>query len=201
MKSNIFEGKTKEEAIEKAKTELKTTESNMIINVIEEKNTLLKKSVKIEIFTYDEIISFIKETLNEIAKIMNISINLEVRREESINVKIFSDNNSILIGKNGRTIAALQLLIRQMIMERINKSLVIVLDVEDYKERRSKSLEYLAKRVAREVKNTKVEAKLDSMNSYERRIIHSILADNKYVYTESSGEEPNRYVVVKPKEV
>ena len=53
--------------------------------------------------------------------------------------------------------------------------------------------------IAKEVKETQVETKLDSMNSYERRIIHSTLSDNKYVYTESVGEEPNRCVVVKPK--
>ena len=47
----------------------------------------------------------------------------------------------------------------------------------------------------------KVSAKLDSMNSYERRIVHSILSDDKYVYTESVGEEPDRCVVIKPKEM
>ena len=62
------------------------------------------------------------------------------------------------------------------------------------------SLERLAKRIAREVGQTKVAAKLDPMNSYERRIIHNILTNNKKVYTESEGEEPNRYVVIKPKE-
>ena len=62
------------------------------------------------------------------------------------------------------------------------------------------SLEKLAKRVAKEVSETKIEAKLDSMNSYERRIIHNALTNNKNVYTESEGEEPNRYVVIKPKE-
>ena len=72
--------------------------------------------------------------------------------------------------------------------------------VNEYKEKREKSLEGLAKRVAREVAATKIEVKLDSMNSYERRIIHNILTNNKRVYTESEGEEPNRYVVVKPKE-
>ena len=60
--------------------------------------------------------------------------------------------------------------------------------------------ERLAKKVAREVAATKVEAKLDSMNSYERRIIHNALGNSKKVYTESEGEEPNRYVVIKPKE-
>ena len=58
----------------------------------------------------------------------------------------------------------------------------------------------MAKQIAREVARTKVEAKLDPMNSYERRIIHNILTNNKKVYTESTGEEPNRCVVIKPKE-
>ena len=67
--------------------------------------------------------------------------------------------------------------------------------------KRVKNIEYLAKKTAREVAKTKVEATMDSMNSYERRIVHSVLADDKYVYTESIGEEPNRCVVIKPKEV
>ena len=74
------------------------------------------------------------------------------------------------------------------------------IDINSYKEKREKSLENLAKRVAREVATTKIPVKLDSMNSYERRIIHNILTDNKKVYTESEGEEPNRCVVIKPKE-
>ena len=98
-------------------------------------------------------------------------------------------------------IEALQTIVRQIVHNETNEFVGIILDVENYKEKRVKSLEYLAKKVAREVKETKVETKLDSMNSYERRIIHSILSDNKYVYTESIGEEPNRCVVVKPKEV
>ena len=61
-------------------------------------------------------------------------------------------------------------------------------------------LRYLAKKVAKEVADTKIEVQLERMNSYERRIIHEALADNKYVYTESFGEEPERYVVVKPRE-
>ena len=81
-----------------------------------------------------------------------------------------------------------------------NKAISITLDVENYKEKRVKNIEYLAKKTAREVARTKVEVKLDSMNSYERRIVHSILSEDKYVYTESTGEEPNRCVVIKPKE-
>ena len=202
MKTHIYEGKTKEEAIEKALAELNVAEKNLIVNVLEEKNTLLKKNVKIEVIDYNDIIDFIKENIIEITKLMGMTVNLEVRRrEDNITIKIFSDHNAVLIGKNGSTIEALQTIIRQIVNTATKEYIGVVLDVENYKDKRIKNLEYLAKKVAKEVKETKVETKLDSMNSYERRIIHSTLSENKYVYTESVGEEPNRCVVIKPKEV
>ena len=73
----------------------------------------------------------------------------------------------------------------------------IVLDVENYKEKQELNLERLAKKLAREVVKTKVDVKLDNMNSYERRIIHNTLGNNKKVSTISEGEEPNRHVVIK----
>ena len=132
---------------------------------------------------------------------MGIETNFEVRRrDKTISIKLFSNNNAILIGKNGRTIGALQTIIRQIVSNQINEKLSILLDVENYKEKKEKNIEYLAKKTAREVAKTKVEVTMDSMNSYERRIVHSVLADDKYVYTESIGEEPNRCVVIKLKE-
>ena len=202
MKKYEYTGKTKEEAIEKAMTELNVAEKNLIINVLEEKNSLLKKSAKIEVINYNDLIDFIKETIIEITKKMGLTVNLEVRRrEDNITIKIFSDHNAVLIGKNGTTIESLQTIIRQIVQNETKEFIGVILDVENYKEKRVKNLEYLAKKVAREVRNTKVETKLDSMNSYERRIIHSTLSNDKYVYTESVGEEPNRCVVVKPKDV
>lgn len=202
MKTHIYEGKTKEEAINKALDELNVAEKNLIVNVLEEKNTLLKKNVKIEVIDYNDVIDFIKENIIEITKLMGLTVNLEVRRrDDNITIKIFSDHNALLIGKNGSTIEALQTIIRQITHTATKEYIGVVLDVENYKDKRIKNLEYLAKKVAKEVRDTKVETKLDSMNSYERRIIHSILSDNKYVYTESVGTEPNRCVVIKPKEV
>ena len=202
MKTHIYEGKTKEEAIEKALNELNVAKQNLIVNVLEEKNSLLKKIVKIEVIDYNDVIDFIKENIIEITKLMGLTVNLEVRRrDDNITIKIFSDHNAVLIGKNGSTIEALQTIIRQIIHTATKEYIGVILDVENYKDKRIKNLEYLAKKVAREVRDTKVETKLDSMNSYERRIIHSTLSDNKYVYTESVGEEPNRCVVIKPKEV
>ena len=202
MQKYIYEAKTFDDAKEKALTELKVAEENLIINILEEKNTLLKKSVKIEVINYNDIINYAKESIVEITKLMGLDVNLEVRRrDETITIKIFSDHNAVLIGKNGYTIQALQTIIRQIVFNQINTNISIILDVENYKEKKIKNIEYLAKKTAREVAKTKVEAKLDSMNSYERRIVHSILSDDKYVFTESIGEEPNRCVVIKPKEM
>ena len=200
MNKYYYEGKTKEQAIELAIADLKISEEDLIVNSVEEKTGLLKKSVKIEVLNINEIISYIKETINEIIKKMNAEANLEVRRrEENISITIFSDNNAILIGKNGKNVSALQLLIRQIVNSKLNKPLSIIIDVGNYKEKRAKNIEYLAKKVAREAYKTKTEITMDSMNSYERRIVHSALADDKYVYTESTGEEPNRKVVIKLK--
>ena len=202
MTINKFQGKTKEEAIEKATKELNVEEKNLIVNILEEKNTLLQKNVKIEVIDYNDLIDYIKEVITEITKLMGATVNLEIRRrEDNITIKIFSDHNAVLIGKNGYTVDALQTIIRQIVQNATKSYVGIILDIENYKDKKNKNIEYLAKKVAKEVANTKVEAKLDSMNSYERRIVHSILSENKYVYTESIGEEPNRCVVIKPKEL
>ena len=202
MDKYIYEGKTLEEAINNACEDLKVTPENIIYNIIKEKNSLLKKTVKIEVIIINEIIDYIKDLIVVITSYMNLKVNLEVRRrDDNILIKIFSNNNGILIGKNGKTIAALQNVIKQIIYTNTSHNLHIILDVENYKENRSKNIKYLAKKLAREVAQTKVEVKMDCMNSYERRIVHSTLAENKYVYTESAGEEPNRCVVIKPKDV
>ena len=201
MKKYTYEGKTYDEVKEKALSELKVNEEDLIIINKEEKSSLLKKTAKIEVTTINDVQNYIKETINEILKLMGIETNFEVRRrDKSISIKLFSNNNAILIGKNGRTIGALQTIIRQIVSNQINEKLSILLDVENYKEKKEKNTEYLAKKTAREVAKTKVEVTMDSMNSYERRIVHSVLADDKYVYTESIGEEPNRCVVIKLKE-
>ena len=88
----------------------------------------------------------------------------------------------------------------EIIKKEIGINFKFLLDVGEYKIKQQKNIERLAKQIAREVAKTKVEAKMDSMNSYERRLVHNILNDNTKVYTESEGEEPNRYVVIKPKE-
>ena len=201
MKTYIYEAKTLEEAINKALTEQNITEDKLIIKSKEEKQGLLKKSAKIEIITENDLINHLKDSLTTIMNLMNIDSNLEVRRrDKNIEIKIFSNQNSILIGKDGRNLEALQNILRQILIKEEALDYKIILDIENYKEKKVSHLERTVKQIAREVAKTKVEAKLDRMNSYERRIVHNCLSKNKYVYTESIGEEPNRCVVINPKE-
>ena len=201
MKTYIYEAKTLEEAINKALNEQNITEDKLIIKSKEEKQGLLKKLAKIEIITENDLINHLKDSLTTIMNLMNIDSNLEVRRrDKNIEIKIFSNQNSILIGKDGRNLEALQNILRQILIKEEAHDYKIILDIENYKEKKVSHLERTVKQIAREVAKTKVEAKLDRMNSYERRIVHNCLSKNKYVYTESIGEEPNRCVVIKPKE-
>lgn len=203
MKKHNFSGKTKEEAIQKAKEELQEIEENLFIKEIgETKGGLFKsKKIEIEVIEKREVVKYIKEYLQKILKNMGFNVNIEIKNKEEVpKYIIFSDNDALLIGKNGKNLKALSILVSQHLNNELGKNYKFTLDVNEYKEKREKSLERLAKRIAREVKTTKVEVKLDSMNSYERRIIHNALTNYKGIFTESEGEEPNRYVVVKPKE-
>ena len=203
MEKNRFTGKTKEEALQLAKEQLQEVEENLIIKEIEEtKGGLFKsKKVEIEVIERREVIKGIKDYIQQLLKNMGYTVNIEIKNKDDVpKYLIFSDNDSLLIGKNGKNLKALSLVVSQYLNKELGKNFKFVIDVNEYKEKREQSLERLAKRIAREVSETKIEVKLDSMNSYERRIIHNTLSNNKKVYTESEGEEPNRYVVVKPKE-
>ena len=203
MEKRRFSGKTKEEAIQLAKEELQEVEENLFIKEVETtKGGLFKsKKVEIEVIEKREVVKDIKDYLIKLLKNMGYSVNIEVKNKEEVpKYIIFSDNDALLIGKNGKNLTALSTVVSQHLNKELGRNYKFILDINAYKEKRDKNLERLAKRIAREVGTTKVEAKLDPMNSYERRIIHNALTNSKRVYTESEGEEPNRYVVIKPKE-
>ncbi len=200
MEKRTFSGKTYEDAVKEATLSLQETEENLIINEISKKTGLFKK-VEIEVIEKREVVKFIKSQIYELLKDMGVNANIETTTSNEVpKYTIISDQDSLIIGRNGKNLQALSTVISQIVSKEINQSYKFIIDVGEYKLKREKNLERLARNIAREVKNSKVEAKLDSMNSYERRIIHEALKNHKYVYTESEGEEPNRYVVVKPKE-
>ena len=202
MEKYVYSGKTKEEALEKALEELMINESEIYIKETEQKVGLFKnKKIELEIIKKVDVVEDLKYFIKNITKLMGIEANLEVKnREDSISTTLYSNNNNILIGKGGRTLDSISMIAKQYIKNEIGTNFRFQLDVGEYKIKQQKNIEYLAKKVAREVAKTKIEAKLDPMNSYERRLVHSILSDNDKVYTESIGEEPNRAVVIKPRD-
>jgi len=202
MEKQVFTNKTRELAIQDAKIKLEEqNEDNLIINEISSKKSLFSKKVEIEVIEKREVIQFIKEYIQNTLKQMGFNAQIEIFNKEDVpTYRIYSDNDALLIGKNGKNLKALQHIVQQAIKKEINNNFKFVLDISNYQEKKEKHLVYLAKNIAREVASTKVEVKLDSMNSYERRIIHNALTNNKKVYTESIGEEPNRCVVIKPRE-
>ena len=201
MKKYSYQAKTFEEAKNLAMAELMEQQENLFIREVESVNKLFNKKSVIEVVRKEDVLEHIKEMLKEITNYMGLKVNMEVKkREETITISLYSDNNAILIGKNARTLEALNTIIRQSIYNEIGEYYKFVLDVSEYKQKQQFLIEKAAKQVAREVAKTKVEAKLEPMNSYERRIVHNALTNNKYVYTESEGTEPHRYVVIKPKE-
>ena len=202
MQVEVFEGKEEKEVLELALESLGVEESEILYYTEKEKVEKKKKEVvKVYVATLENIIKFIKEYLEDLTKSMGLNVTFESKtRDSQITIKMYSDNNKILIGKNGQTLKALTTVVKQVVYNNIKTYPYIVLDVEDYKEKRIKYLERLAKNLAKEVAETKNPVELENMNSYERRVIHNVLTDNNKVYTESIGEEPERHIVIKPKE-
>lgn len=202
MKKIVKEGKVLEEILEIIKDENNITDKDFLYKKREQKGGLFKTSnIIVEAVTLTEIQNYLKEYLSELLSKMDLEVTFEsMIREGQIIIKMYSNNNPILIGKNGQTLKALENICKQIIYNEIETFPYLSLDVEDYKNKQVKRLERLAKNIAREVAKTKIETTLDSMNSYERRIIHNALTNFKGVYTESIGEEPNRAVVIKPKD-
>jgi len=199
MNVHVYEGKNEIEVKEKALTELNASIDELYIRESEEAGGFLKgKKYKLEILTKDDVIKYAKEFIIEIVKYMGISVNIEAKkREKYIELNLFSDDSSILIGKGGRTIDSMQVLIKNSILNKTGFKVNVIIDVEDYKEKINKHLEFNVKKIAREVRKTGIEAKLDPMNSYERRIVHNAINQIKGVNTVSEGVEPNRYVVIR----
>lgn len=200
MNVELFQGKTKEEAIKNATESLNAKEDELIIAIKEETKKLFSKKVEIAAITKVDLHKEIKDYLLKTVKNMGINAQIETKVREDVPIfNLIAPDSSILIGKNGRTIDALQSVTNQMISTHLNTYYRFIVDVNDYKSKRRARLEKTAKYTAKEVAKTKVEAHLEPMNSYERRIIHSVLTNSKDVITESEGEEPNRHIVIKPK--
>ena len=189
-----IEASNYDEAVEKAVCQLHVAKDKIFVNELEDGKfeALLDISLALEA----------KKYLENILDNIGVDYNIEVRTlndEQELYVMIDSSENPLLIGIQGRTLDALQALVKNLIGTFTHDKIVVTVDVGGYKENRKRKLESLASKIAREVAQTKQAVKLKPMSSYERLIIHEKLADSKDVFTESEGEGENRAIVVKPR--
>lgn len=139
-----------------------------------------------------------KKFLASVFKGMHLDVTMEcLMNEERILLNLHGEGLGILIGKHGQTLDALQYLTNLAAGKAFHHHYFVLLDVENYRERRKDTLEALARRLAAKVKRTGEPVKLEPMAAGERRIIHLALQDDGAVTTESEGEAPHRYVVIK----
>ena len=155
----------------------------------------------------DEQIAEIKERaesfLMDVLQAMDLEAEVASSYEKEsgmLNIEIKGENMGILIGKRGQTLDSLQYLVSLVVNKGVEGYIHVKADTENYRERRKKTLENLAKNIAGKVKKNRSSVALEPMNPYERRIIHSALQGDRYVTTYSQGEEPYRKVIVTMKE-
>jgi spoIIIJ-associated protein len=228
MEEREFSGKNVEDAIEKGLKELALSRDDVEVKILNEgkaglfglmgaspaKIKLIVKSLKaLETEEKGEVagekprgIDYIsaqkraKEELDEILKLMGIEAEVAISLEGGkVVADIKSENGAILIGKNGQTLNALQLIVNLIVNREEKTRTKVIVDSESYRERREKALVKMAREVADEVKREGRPGELEPMNSTERRVIHLALKDDKDVETASRGEGSYRRVVVSPK--
>lgn len=199
---NKYEGKNLEILKNKISDIYKIDFEDLYYSIKEEKVGLFKnKNYIIEVISKEEIKKYINEYINNISKYMSISIKPDINfNENSIIVNLYSNNNNIIIGASGKNLEALKNVISQSIRELNKLNLRLDIDVNNYKERKLKIFKKEIEDICNSVINTKVEVKLDPMNSYKRRIVHSIVSNYKSLTSFSVLDEPNRYTIIKFKD-
>lgn len=199
MEKYKFQAKSEEGLLDKALNELGLKEEDVITKSYEEKGGLFSgKKYTLEVIKISDVAEVGKEIIKELLSSLGINANIETKlRDGQIKYQLHSQNNSVLIGKNGHILDSIQTYVRQALLNTLDLYVNITIDVEGYKEKQNYFLEKRVKKIARDVTLSKVDVKLDPMNSYERKVVHSALQGFKYVKTESEGEEPNRCVVIK----
>lgn len=188
-----FESDTEENCRLKCLDELDVYNNDILTKEYEEDNLY-----KMEVVKKEDVKNFIREYLTKVTTEMGVSARIEINEDEDVfTVKMFSNNNPILIGKDGRTLSSLQHLMRQTLSNQIKFNVRVNLDASNYKAKKERFFEKDIKNIINDVMKSKDEVKLDPMNSYNRRIVHSIASEYYNIETESFGEEPNRYVVIR----
>lgn len=186
---NIYSGKNLEEALDHAADGENVDVEYLQYRVI----TKTEEKCEVEAYFVADVIDYVKSYLTTILTHMGLTVELNTKYEkEVINMAIKTDRDAVLIGKGGKTLQALNELVRVAINQRFSKHYKILLDVSDYKEEKYEKLIQMARKYAKEVQTTKNTVTLNPMPSDERRIIHGALAGYHNIKTESQGQGKER---------
>jgi len=193
-----FEGKNENDAINNAIAALGISREEIEIEIVENKKPLFflgKGRVKIRVHLQDIIEDNIEHTkmiefISQILKYMHIAAQIKIKEkdEKRVIIDIITKDSAILIGKKGKTLDALQLLINIIASKDKENIQKIVIDTENYRNRREKNLIIFARKVAEKVKKTRSSILLEAMNPFERRLIHTTLNKHKEIETISEGD-------------
>ena len=196
-------GKTVEDAINNALTELKVTRDKIEVETIDEGskgflNIIGVKPAKIKVTVKRDSLYEAKTFLTEVLQSMSMKAEIKLKEENNeIKIDLIGPNMGLLIGYRGETLDSLQYLVSLVINKNHDEEYKrVILDTENYRAKREETLKRLASKIAYKVRVSGRVLKLEPMNPYERRIIHSTLQNDSYIYTFSEGEEPYRRVVV-----
>ena len=193
-----FTAKTLDDAIVLACQDYGILPDQLNYSIIDEKKGLYPKKVEIEVYDLSDAIEFAQEYLVNAISTFGITATTKASlSDDIIKITINSDHNSILIGKNGRTLQALNELTKLAVSSRFKKRYRVLLDIADYKGDKYKRVIHMAKRTAYEVQKTHVDAELDPMTADERRVVHNALSRIRNISTESTGEGKKRHIVIK----
>jgi spoIIIJ-associated protein len=158
-----------------------------------------KKNLSISDDELSKVEDVAENFLNDVFEKMCLTVSIKKdydQESKSLNLDLVGPDMGVIIGKRGQTLDSLQYLTNLVVNRKTSNYVRVKIDTENYRERRKETLENLAHNVAYKVKKTRRPVALESMNPYERRVIHAALSEDPYVTTHSEGEEPYRHVVV-----
>lgn len=194
-----FVGKTEVDALNNAAAELNVPVENIYVDSVVENKGLFGriKSVEVTCYTDAMVVEFVQEYLRKIIESMGIEVKMTPSYTDGlIRIKLSTNHNSILIGKDGETLQALNEVCRCAANATFKKRVRILLDINDYKQDKYSKLISIAKREAVKVSKTKITASLSPMSADERRAIHNALVSFKHVKTVSVGEGKTRHITI-----
>lgn len=203
MNSIEMEGKNVEEALNKALEKLNTDMNHVECEILDNGskglfNVIGVKPARVKVKRINNSVEDAKVFLEDLLKHMQVDANIDIKEDNDVlNINLSGKKMGLLIGYRGETLDSIQYLTSLMVNKNHeNPHKKVILDTENYRRKREETLKGLALKSANRVKRTKKALKLEPMNPYERRIIHSALQDDKYVTTHSEGEEPFRKIVI-----